>query len=591
MSTLPTSCYEFGSFRLDASRSLLLRDGEQVPVSPKALETLLLLVSEAGRVLRKEEFIARIWPDCFVEEQNLTQYIFTLRKALGEAPNDHRYIVTVPGQGYRFVAPVRELAETDDAQAKGARTGEARAPEESVAPAASIAVLPFKMLGGDQVDDFLGPGLADALITRLGGVGQISVCSTSAVLRYINSDRSPLAAGHELGVETVLDGHLQRSGERIRLTVQLFRLSDGKTLWAEKFDEKFTDVFSVQDSISEQVVRALVRKLTDEELQSLTKRHTGDAEAFQAYIRGRYFWNRRTAEGLHKAIGYFEQAIAIDPAYALAFVGLADAYNLLAGHGGLHPQETFPKAKAAAERALEIDGSLAEAFASLGFVSYRFDWNWSDSERHFKRAIAMKPNYATAHHWYGESLAAAGRFDDSLAELGRAQELDPLSLPINTDLGQSLYFARRYEEAAVQLEKTLEMDADFPRALIILSAVYEQQGRYMEAIELACRAVKLSQANPLALSGLGHARALAGQHHEARRIVSDLRRLAANRYVSSYNIALVYAGLGEHSAALDYLEEAVGNSDVWLVWLKFNPRLDILCDDPRFIALTRRVNL
>jgi len=445
MHTLPTSCYEFGSFRLDATRSLLLRDGEQVSLSPKTFETLLLLVREAGRVLRKEEFIARIWPDCFVEEGNLTQHIFTLRKALGEGPTDHRYIVTVPGQGYRFVAPVRELAATD-------------------------------------------------------------------------------------------------AGAAVRQTDHM-------------------------------------------------ERHTGNAEAFQAYLRGRYFWNKRTVEGLHKAIEYFEQAIAIDPAYALAFVGLSDAYNLLAGHGGLYPQETFPKARAAAARALEIDASLAEAHASLGFISYRFDWNWTDSERHFKRAIAMKPAYATAHHWYGESLAATGRADDSLAELARAQELDPLSLPINTDLGQSLYFARRYDECARQLEKTLEMDRDFPRALVLLGAVYEQQGRHMEAIEMSSRAVKMSQSNPLALSALGHARALAGQLHEARRIVCDLQRFATSRYVSAYNIAVVYAGLGEQSTALDYLEQAVGNSDVWLVWLKLNPRFDGLREDPRFDALLRRVNL
>lgn len=599
MDALPSACYEFDSFRLDAARSLLLRDGEQVSLPPKTLETLLLLVREAGRVIRKEEFIARIWPDCFVEEGNLTQHIFTLRKALGEGPHDHRYIVTVPGQGYRFVAPVRELLLTDDGAADGGaaarQTDDGRTPEKAreatEAAVASIAVLPFKMLGGDQIDSFLGPGLADALITRLSGVGQISVCPTSAVLKYADSDGSPLVAGRELGVQTILDGHLQRSGERIRVTVQLFRLSDGKTLWAEKFDEKFTDVFSVQDSISEQVASVLVRRLTDEELQTLTKRYTGNTEAFQAYIRGRYFWNKRTAEGLQKAIEYFEQAIAIDPAYALAFAGLADAYNLLAGHGGLQPRETFPKAKAAAERALEIDDSLAEAYASLGFVSYRFDWNRADSERHFKRAIAMKPNYATAHHWYGESLAATGRSADSLAELGRAQELDPLSLPINTDLGQSFYFARRYEEAARQLEKTLEMDHNFPRALIILGAVYEQQGRFMEAIEMSSRAVKVSLSNPLALSGLGHARALAGQHHEARRIVSDLQRLATSRYVSSYNIAIIYAGLGERSVALDYLERAVGNSDVWLVWLKYDPRLDCLRDEPRFDALAQRVNL
>jgi DNA-binding winged helix-turn-helix (wHTH) protein/tetratricopeptide (TPR) repeat protein len=475
LSTLPTCGYEFGAFRLDASRRLLWRDGAPVPLSPKTFETLLLLVREAGRVLRKEEFIARIWPDCHVEERNLTQHIFTLRKALGEGATEHLYIVTVPGQGYSFVAPVRELAGTETPSA-AQQTNDGRAADESVAGVAAIA-----------------------------GVAGVAV-------------------------------------------------------------------------------------LVNEELRPDTPRHTDNAEAFQAYIRGRYFWNKRTAEGLHKAIEYFGQAIALDPAYALAFAGLADAYNLLAGHGGLHPRDTFPQAKAAAERALVLDDTLAEAYASLGFVSYRFDWNWPDSARHFRRAIALQPHYATAHHWFGESLAAAGRFDESLAELGRAQQHDPLSLPVNTDLGQSLYFARRYEEAARQLEKTLEMDDTFPRALIVLAAVYERQGRHMEAIETSGRAAKLSPANPLALSGLGHARALAGQHHEARRILSDLERLAANRYVSAYNVAAVHAGLGEREAALDHLEQAAADSDVWLVWLKCDPRFDRLRDDARCAALLRRVN-
>ncbi len=242
-------------------------------------------------------------------------------------------------------------------------------------------------------------------------------------------------------------------------------------------------------------------------------------------------------------------------------------------------------------RALEINDTLAEAYVSLGFVTYRYDWNWADSERHFKRAISLRPNYATAHHWYGESLAATGRFDDSVAELCRAKELDPLSLPINTDLGQSLYFARRYEESAWQLEKTLEMDGSFSRACVLLGAVYERQGRLMPAIELLNRAVKCAEGNALAVSGQGHARALAGQRHEARRIASDLQRLAGGRYVSNYNIALIYVGLQDWDEALTFLEQAVGQRDVWLVWLKVNPRFDELRKEPRFVELLRIVDL
>ncbi|HVF48501.1 MAG TPA: tetratricopeptide repeat protein, partial [Pyrinomonadaceae bacterium] len=570
MSTPPQNLYEFGPFRLDALRCLLLRGGRHVPLSPKAFETLLVLVLNRGRVIRKEELIKRIWPDSFVEEGNLTQNIFVLRKALGEGPNDHRYIVTVPGQGYRFVAPVREAETT--AGGDGATLADEA---ESTERVASVAVLPFKNLGDENDEDkYLGLGLADALITRLSSLSSIAVRSTTAVIRYADRQQNPREAGHELGVDTVLAGHFQRAGERIRVTVQLVSLRDSKTLWAEKFDEKFTDVFSVQDSISEQVARALTLKLTAEEQRLLTKRYTQNTEAFQAFIRGRYFWNKRTAEGLKKGIECAQQAISIDPVYALAYVGLADSYNLLAGHGGLPPKETFPKAKSAAMRALEIDNTLAEAYASLAFVSYRFDWDWTAAEKNFQRAIELKPNYPTAYHWYGESIVAMGRFAESIAELHKAHELDPLSIPINTDLGQSYYFAREYERSEDQLLKTLEMDSSFVRARVLCGAVYEQRGMHDAAIEMLQQAVALSENNPLTLSGLGHAYALAGQTAEAGRILEHLLRLSRERYVSAYNIAVVYTGLKQPDAALELLEQAYDNRDVWLVWLKVNPRFD-----------------
>ncbi|HYP53013.1 MAG TPA: tetratricopeptide repeat protein, partial [Pyrinomonadaceae bacterium] len=410
-------------------------------------------------------------------------------------------------------------------------------------------------------------------------------------LKYTDPDRNPLAAGRELGVDTVLDGYVQRDGDRLRVTVQLVRLRDGATLWAEKFDEKFTDVFAVQDSISERVAEALTVKLTAEEQRLLTKRYTENSEAFQAYIRGRYFWNKRTADGLKKGIEFAQQAIAIDPTYALAYVGLADSYNLLPGHAGLPPADYFPKAKAAALRALEIDPTLAEAYASLGFVSYRFDWDWQTSEQHFRRAVELKPNYPTAHHWYGESLAATGRFDESIAALERAQSLDPLSLPINADLGQTLYFARRYDESARHLLKALEMDENFIRACVIAGAVFTQQGRHAAAVEVLRRAVSLSDGHPLTVSSIAYAEAAAGRADEARRLLEDLRRLAAERYVSHYNQAVVHAGLDEREAALDMLEQAFEHHDVWLVWLKVNPRFDNLRAEPRFTELVRRAGI
>ncbi len=580
--------YEFGPFCVDTQRCLLLRDGVVMPLSPKAFETLLVLVENNGQVMKKEELISRIWPNSFVEEGNLTQNIFVLRKALGEGPNDHRYIVTIPGQGYRFVAPVKALPQTEEAEASVSPTPQKES-HGSVDVVASLAVLPFKTLGENGY--YLGPGLADALITRLSSISKVAVRPTTAVLRYTDPEQNVVTVGQELGVDTVLDGHLQRLDERIRVTVQLIRVHDGKTLWAEKFDENFTDVFAVQDSISEQVTRALMLKLTAEEQELLTKRYTENTKAFRAYIKGRYFWNKRSAEGLMKNIEYAQQAISIDPTYALAYVGLADSYNLLAGHGGLAPKETFPKAKAAAQKALDIDPALAQAYTSLGFVSYRFDWDWPRAEEQFKRAIELNPNYATAHHWYGESLVVTGRFDDSIHSLERALELDPLSLPINTDLAQSLFFARRFEESEEQLRKTLEMDQNFVRACIIYGGVYEQMGMYEQAISILQKAVELSDANPLALSGLGYVYAAAGNRDEARSILNNLKQLARQRYVSHYNIAIVHAGLGEKEAALDWLVKAYHHRDVWLVWLKVNPRFDSLRAESRFTDLMRRVGL
>ncbi|HEX8068787.1 MAG TPA: winged helix-turn-helix domain-containing protein [Pyrinomonadaceae bacterium] len=589
MNDRPPAFYEFGPFRIDLRRHLLLRGDEHIPLSPKALQTLLVLVEHRGRVVRKEELLGIIWPDSFVEESNLAQNVFVLRKVLGEEKSEHRYIVTVPGAGYRFVAPVREV---------GAAAGAPTLPPDADARAdaaadgvTSIAVLPFKSLAAAAADDFLGLGLADALITRLSSLKRLAVRPTSAVMQYHGRKHDPAAVGRELNVESLLDGVFQRDGAQIRVSVQFIRVGDGATLWAAQFDESFTNIFSIQDSISEQVARALALKLSGEEQRRLRQNYTDNTDAFQLYIRGRYFWNQRTAAGLRKGIEYAQQAIALDPTYAPAYVGLADCYNLLPGYGGCAPKESFPKAKAAALRALEIDAALAEGYASLGFVNYRYEWDWAEAERNFRRAVELKPGYATAHHWYGEALAAAARFAESLAALDRAQELDPLSLPISTDYAQTLFFARRYGECEAWLRRTLEMDQRFVRAHVIRGAALEQLGEYAEAAAALARAAELSDGSPLALSGLAHVYALAGKKRAARAILRQLEQLSAETYVSPYNRAVIHAGLGEQAQALAALEQAVGARDVWLVWLGVNPRFDALRAAPRFAALLRRVGL
>ena len=578
--------YEFGKFRIDMRRYLLMRDDEPLQLSPKALKTLLVLIENRGRVVSKDELLKAIWPDCHVEESNLAQNVFVIRKALGESV-DQRYIITVAGSGYRFAAAVSEVFSPEVAIAQTASRSATIAGSES---GRLIAVLPFKSLDPHESDEYLGLGLADALITRLSSLKQISVRPTSSVLRYRETGDDPVQVGKQLNVELLLDGVFQRANDQIRVSVQLIRVSDGVTLWAAKFDEQFTNLFSIEDSISEQVTAALELELSAEEQRQLRGKYPVGSDALHLYIKGRYFWNQRTLEGLKKCLDYAQQTIAADPTYAPAYVGVADCYNLLAGHGGLAPNETFPKAKAAALTALELDPTLGEAYASLAFVNYRYEWNWPEAEQNFLKAISIKPNYSTAHHWYGEALASAGRFEESLATLTRAEELDPLSLPINTDLAQTLYFARRYQECEKHLRRTLEMDPRFIRAHIILGAALEQLGNYDEAIASLTQAVALSKRNSFAVSGLGHVQAVMGNSEEANEALIYLEELSAQRYCSPYNRAVIHAGLGQDKEALALLEQALTQRDVWLVWLATNPRFDRLRAEPQFAELLSQIN-
>jgi len=572
--------YEFGPFRIDLERYLLLRGEESIPLSPKVFETLLFLVKHHGQVQKKDEIINSVWPDTFVEESNLAQNIFLLRKALGEEKNEHRYIVTIPGVGYRFVAPVTERAALQVPQR-----------EAAARPVSSIAVLPFKNLTGEDDDKFLGPGLADALIMRLSSIRELKVRPTAAVLRFNNVREDPLAIGLELNVDALLDGVYQRETDKIRVSVQLVSVKDGVTLWAAKFDENLTDIFAIQDSISEQVVRSLALKLSSDERRQLKESYTLNPEAFQLFVKGRYFWNQRTTEGLRRSLEYAQQAIAIDPTYAAAYVGLADTYNLLgAQHNVLAPGESFPKARAAALRALEIDDKLAEAYASLGFINCCFEWDWQAAAENYLKAIELKPNYATAHHWYGELLSTLGRFDQAYAELRMAQELDPLSLAINVDMAACFYYSRQYSQSERQLNNLLELNPSFVRAYVLLGKVHEQKGEPERALEMLTKALEFAPDDPVTMSVLAHALTTAGKLVEARKILADLEATANRRYVSAVQIAAIRIGLGETDRAHESLEQAYENRDVELVWLKINPIFDRIRSDPRFVDLVERVN-
>ncbi len=649
MSRTPKQLYEFGPFRLDATEHVLLRDGEPVSLTPKAFDTLLALVQNSGHLLGKDQLMKLVWPDAVVEENNLNQNISVLRKVLGEPADEQTYIETVPRRGYRFMAPVKELPGPDaelilerltrsrvvieaeeDAHGGTRRDGEAAiaatspsrrdfawvvvaiavlvaglalsfsriwtrgqsTPTETPV-AVSIAVLPFKPLSADGSDDYLGLGMADTLITKLSNLRQIIVRPTSAVRKYVAPEQDPLAAGREQRVDAVLEGNIQKSGEKIRVTVRMMRVRDGSSLWAYKCDEQCTNIFEMQDAISEKVAASLAMKLTGEEQKRLAKHYTDNPEAYHLYLRGRYFWNKRTEEALKKGIEYFQQAIERDPSFAMAYAGIADCYNSLGNsiYGGLQPREALPKAKSAAMKALEVDEVLAEAHASLGFAITQYDWDWPVAERELRRAIELNPNYPTAHHFYPIQPTACGRLDESLTEIKRAQELDPLSLIIQTDLARRFYFRRQYEEASEQLRKTLDMDPNFFRAHLDLGEVCVQQGKYEEAIAEFRQAIKLSGGSPVAVGGLGHAYAVSGQHAEARKVLGELSDLAKRRYVSPSLSAAIHVALGEKDQAFKYLAAAYEERASSLIRLKVEPNFGGLRSDPRFADLVRRVGL
>jgi Tol biopolymer transport system component/serine/threonine protein kinase/tetratricopeptide (TPR) repeat protein len=454
----------------------------------------------------------------------------------------------------------------------------------------AIAVLPFKMLRlEEKTDEYLGIGMADAIITKLSNVRRIIVRPTSSVLKYTASDSDLLAAGHELDVGFVLDGRIQRAADRVRVTVQLIRVRDGAPLWAAKFDEKFTDIFTVEDSVSGQVAQALMPKLSGEEQELLSRRETENAQAYQAYLKGRYYWNTYTEEGLAQAIFHFMEAIEEDPEYAQAYAGVADYYNFLGVWGVLPPKESFAAAKNAAAKALEIDDTLAEAHTSLAFALLAYDWDWESAEREFKRAIELNPSYATAHQWYAYLTSAQGRHADAITEIERAQKLDPLSPVIAASASLVFYNARQCDRSIEELKKAEEIDARYFATQHGFAFCYAQKGRFDEALAAARKAMDLSAGNPMGLWTLGYVLAVAGREDEARERLRQMEALREKRYVSAYYIAMIYAGLGQQDEAFNWLEKAYEERDWWLLWLRVEPFLDELRSDPRFQNLLRRV--
>ncbi len=579
--------YEFGPFRLDTRARLLLRDGVAAPLRTKALEVLLLLVRYSGQIIEKDVLMQQVWPDTMVTENNLSQAISALKKALGQEPTGPKYIETISGRGYRFVAGVRGLL--DEGTESDIRSLLYPGPAEIGVAVGSLAVLPFTLVGAESQDEYLELGMADAIITRLSNATQLIVRPTTSVRKYGGQAQDPVAAGRELKVESVLVGAIQRVSRTIRLTVQLVRAGDGAALWAAKFDAQWSDILEAQDLISEQVARALLLRLSGEEKRLLAKRQTESAEAHQAYLKGRYFWNKRNEDGLKKGIEYFQQAVAADPNYALAYTGLADAHSHLGVFNYLPPHETFPKAKAAVLKALEIDDALAEAHTSLAHINLYYDFDWTEAERELKRAIELKENYATAHHWYGWYLLTTGSYDHALAEIERALDLDPLSPIINTMLGVCWLYARQYDRAIEQFRKTLEIDPYFALAHYYLGVARAQQMMFEGAVADLKNSVEFSGGGQMMLGALGHVYAVWGKTSEARKALNDLKELSTQRYVSPFSLGIIHAGLGAKEQALACFEKAYRERSWSLFWANINPLLDNLRAEPRFRNLIGRI--
>jgi Tol biopolymer transport system component/tetratricopeptide (TPR) repeat protein len=454
----------------------------------------------------------------------------------------------------------------------------------------SIAVLPFATVEAVGNDQYLGVGLADALTGKLGQITQIEARPPSAVRRYLDAPVEAVQAGRELGVDYVLDGTIQHTGERVLVNARLISVGDGKTSWAEKFDEKFTDILTLQESISGRVVRAMTLELTNEERQRLNKRYTENSEAYQLYLVGRYHMGKRTLEGLKQSINFFEQAIKKDDRYALAYAGLADCYALLNWYSAPPPADAFPRAKEAAQKALSFDDSLAEAHASLAFVMLYGERDWTGAEREFRRAIELNPSYATAHHWYAFNLAAMSRLPESLNEIKRARELDQRSVIINTAVANVYYYARRYDQAIEQCRKSLEMDAGFVPAHTVLRWSLEKKGMFDEAFTAYQQEKTYAGDSANMKARLAHVQASAGKQAEARRTLDELIAGRKRQWVSAYEIAVVYAILGDNDKSLEWLDRADEEHAIGFVFLRVDPDLDNIRNDPRFLQLLRSRN-
>jgi TolB-like protein/DNA-binding winged helix-turn-helix (wHTH) protein/Flp pilus assembly protein TadD len=612
-----TGIVHFGIFQLDLTARELHKAGVKVKLQDQPLRVLALLIERAGQLVTRDELRQKVWPtDVYVDfDQGLNNAIRKVRDALGDSADSPRFIETVARHGYRFVAPVSAAPERPSEPRshglralrnawfglaacllaalaywawQGGAATRARVPSENVI----LAVLPFDNLSRDPDQEFFSDGLTEEMIAQLGKLNpeRLTVIARGSVAKYKGSSLAVDQISRELHADYLLQGSVRRASDRVRITVQLIQVRDQSVLWAESYDRELKDILALQDSVSRTVADQIHVKLTPGQQARLPSRSQIDPGAYEAYLKGRYYWNKRSADGLQKALIYFQQAINKDPSYGAAYSGLADCNSGLAWHGFKSPAEALPKANAAALKAIEIDPQSAEAHASLGLV-LDHKWDWAGAEAEFKRALQLDPRYANAHHWYGDNLSILGRHDAALLEAKQALELDPLNLMIGTWVSLRYYLARKYDLAIQQGRSTVDLDANFAAAHLLLGENYVQMGLDEKGLAELHTAADLSGNSPLYLAQVAAAHAAAGRRTEALRIIAELQTISTTRYVSPYGLAQIYAAMNDQEQTFKWLQVAYDDGAVWMSYLGVDPVFDGFRRDPRFQDLLRRVHL
>ena len=612
--------YEFGPFQIDKLNHALLRDGETIPLKPKVFDTLVLLVENRERILDKDEMLRRLWPDTIVEESNLSQNIYLLRKALCEETDGAKYIETMPKRGYRFVGTVKEVetvaAIPDLPETPFEKKHFRRRPVFAVAAGLllmlgvafvvytwsrrsttsasrnvqikSIAVLPFKIVASDKPDQTLGFGMADTLITRFSNIKQLEVRQTSSVRKFTSPNDDPVAAGRELNVDAVLDASIQQTTNQTRISWRLLSVKDGTAISTGFVDVHSHDPFVLQDAVGAAVAKELTVQLTGEEKNLLAKRYTENSEAYGLCVLGRFHLTTR-AEDWKQALQYFNAAVEKDPNYALAYAGLANAYISMVADSLLSKAEAIPKAKEAAMKALQLDDSLAEAHVASARIMTYYDWDWAGAEREFKRAIELNSNSGDAHREYAAYLTNVGRSEQAIAEAKQARELDPLTMLTHFQMAWTLIGARRYDEAISESQQLIEK---FPNAHFWIGIALLGKGLNEQAIKEFETALGSSQTGPLVKASLAYAYAVTGKRDKAKTILAEFENLLKQGQSSPYYIAMIYAGLGDKDQTFAWLEECYREHSRPLAsGINVNPMWDNIRSDPRFENLRRRMGL